>query len=315
MFKKSKKFNKTILIFGAIFLISQFYALAKTNEPQNTTNINNTKSDSIESSQIQDPLKLVQNPRPSEPNTAYNGTTAIIISEEENPKDLILNKKNIPWIDHPSIKGRKFALVPINYREKNSEIDLSNEVKIKVLEGKYKKERIIVSDKSKVSPNKTQQERIAKERDEAMKIYAKFTPQRLWSEPFMLPMSSKITSHFGNARVYNDGEVKSFHGGTDFRAVVGTPIYATNDGIVELAKDRFLAGKSVLINHGNGLFTQYYHCSEILVQKGQKVQKGQIIAKSGASGRVSGPHLHFGVLLHGAQVDPLDFINAVNSLF
>ncbi|RAX52964.1 hypothetical protein CCY98_03165 [Helicobacter sp. 11-8110] len=125
-------------------------------------------------------------------------------------------------------------------------------------------------------------------------------------------MKSKITSEFGNARVFNQ-EVKSYHSGTDFRAAIGTPIYASNSGKVVIAKDRFLAGKSVVIDHGEGIFSMYYHCSEIKVKEGTRVKQGELIALSGNTGRVSGPHLHFGILVRGAQVDPIDFIAKINA--
>ncbi|HEF3953264.1 TPA: M23 family metallopeptidase, partial [Campylobacter jejuni] len=103
--------------------------------------------------------------------------------------------------------------------------------------------------------------------------------------------------------------------GTDFRAATGTPIYAANSGIVKIAKDRYFAGNSVVIDHGFGIYSQYYHLSKIDVKVGQKIKKGELIGLSGASGRVSGPHLHFGILAGGKQVDPLDFVSKFNAIF
>jgi len=80
-------------------------------------------------------------------------------------------------------------------------------------------------------------------------------------------------------------------------------------------QDRFLSGKSVVIDHGNGLFSVYFHLSEFSVKKGEKVKQGQIIAKSGDTGRVSGAHLHFGIVIDGTNVDAMDFIRQVNDLF
>ena len=133
-----------------------------------------------------------------------------------------------------------------------------------------------------------------------------------YGESVLKKLSKTLTSEFGNARVFNQ-EVKSYHSGTDFRAAIGTPIYASNSGKVVIAKDRFLAGKSVVIDHGEGIFSMYYHCSEIKVKEGTRVKQGELIALSGNTGRVSGPHLHFGILVRGAQVDPIDFIAKINA--
>jgi len=126
-----------------------------------------------------------------------------------------------------------------------------------------------------------------------------------------MPMNSKITSEFGNARVFN-GSLKSYHSGTDFRAKVGTPIKSVNDGKVVLVKDRFYSGGSVIVDHGEGVYTCYYHMSKFDVKKGDMVKKGQQLGLSGVSGRVTGPHLHFSARVSGVQVDPLQFINLVN---
>ena len=89
---------------------------------------------------------------------------------------------------------------------------------------------------------------------------------------------------------------------------------AANDGVVAIAKDRYYAGGSVVIDHGEGIYTQYYHLSALNVKVGQSVKKGDIIALSGASGRVSGPHLHFGVIAGGVQVNPLNFVKKINEI-
>ena len=93
---------------------------------------------------------------------------------------------------------------------------------------------------------------------------------------------------------------------------MGTPIKVSNDGVVKLAKNRFFAGGSIIIDHGEGIFSVYYHLSKFLVKKGQKVKRGQIIALSGKSGRVTGPHLHFGIVLQNSSVEPLKFVSLMN---
>lgn len=241
------------------------------------------------------------------------GTTYIATTKEQNPAPLLLGKRKIAWVAHPADSTQKIAILTIPYREKSQIFQASKTIQVRVIEGDYPKEIINVAP-SHAKPNKQNQQRIERERKEAQQIYARYEPKRYWDSPFALPMNSAITSPYGSARVFN-GEIASYHSGTDFRAPIGTPIRASNDGVVVIAKERFLAGGSVVIDHGQGIFSMYYHCSELKVSVGDAVKKGDLIALSGNSGRVSGPHLHFGFLVHGASVDPLDFIAKIHMLF
>ena len=213
---------------------------------------------------------------------------------------------------YPYTAVGSLAIFPIDYHAKGKRtifID-GRRVTLTILPKNYPKERIRVA-KSKVRPPKKLLKRIAAEYEEAAKIYATTTPVSYITKPFILPLASPITSGYGNARVFN-GVLKSFHSGTDFKAKVGTPVKAINDGKVVLVKDRYYAGGSVIIDHGKGIYSCYYHLSKFLVKKGEKVKRGQIIAKSGESGRVSGPHLHLSIKIKGISVDPLQFIDAFN---
>ena len=169
--------------------------------------------------------------------------------------------------------------------------------------------------KSKVNPtSKAVKKRTAQEYAEAMKIYGHATAKNYVSSAYIVPLQSKITSAFGKARVYND-TLKGYHSGTDFRAKMGTPIIASNDGKVVLAKKRFYAGNSIIIDHGEGIYTCYYHLSKFKVKVGEMVKKGQVIGLSGATGRITGPHLHFSARVGGVQVDPLQLIKLLNKNF
>jgi len=183
-------------------------------------------------------------------------------------------------------------------------------ITLKILKFPYKKEILQVAPE-KINPPKSAQNRIKAEIKEIKKIYDDFEPKLLIDGPFIQPLNSKITSAYGTARIYNN-ELKSFHSGTDFRARSGTKIQASNAGIVRIAKDLYYCGNGVIIDHGAGIYTQYCHLSKILVKNGEHIKKGQIIALSGASGRVNGPHLHFGVFANGAYIDPLRFIKNFN---
>jgi len=239
-----------------------------------------------------------------------------------NYEKLVIGKRSYSIFTHQSDESKMYALIPISYYQKpcDKKIEIvyfengKKNIKtffLKVEDGKYKKEKIQVQ-KSKVNPkSKEVKKRIAKEYKEAMDIYGTVTKQNYVSSKFIVPMQSKITSDFGKARVYND-TLNGYHSGTDFRAKVGTPIMASNAGVVILAKKRFYAGGTVIIDHGQGIYTCYYHMSKFSVKKGDKVLKSQILGLSGDTGRVTGPHLHFSVRVGGLQVDPLQFITLVN---
>lgn len=247
-----------------------------------------------------------------------NGTTTILTLDQETQK-VLHKKKEIPLLRHPTNPIKKIALIPIAYRQKeviellHVKPDTTEVIRLNVKQGEYKKEKLTV-DTKKVKPPKKVQKRIASEYHEAMKIYRTTTDERYWSDPFTLPMKSKITSLYGTARVFNE-TLKSFHSGTDFRAAVGTKVNAVNDGVVVLAKDRYYAGGSVLLDHGEGVYSCYYHLSGIPVKIGQQIKQGELIGLSGQSGRVTGPHLHFAFMVQGVQVDPLDFMTKINRLF
>jgi len=132
------------------------------------------------------------------------------------------------------------------------------------------------------------------------------TPQ-LWTQPFERPRTTRITSTFGSGRVFN-GRVGSSHGGVDFSGKVGEPVRAANRGVVAIVDSFFLAGNVVYIDHGAGVVTGYFHLSATSVAVGDTVQRGQEIGLVGATGRVTGPHLHWSARYGSLTVDPLDLI-------
>jgi murein DD-endopeptidase MepM/ murein hydrolase activator NlpD len=146
------------------------------------------------------------------------------------------------------------------------------------------------------------------EGQETADIYATLTPEMYWSEPFVAPIPTvKDGRNFGHRRVFN-GQPRAPHSGADLRATTGTPVYAANRGRVVLAKNLFYSGNSVFIDHGLGLYTTYLHFSEIKVAEGAIVERGELIGLAGATGRVTGPHLHWGVRIVDARVDPFSLL-------
>jgi len=214
-----------------------------------------------------------------------------------------------------------YVLVPISYYETPKQVDIkvnyrdyakskSKIITVNVIKGNYKQEKIYV-EKSKVKLNKKDKKRAAKEYKAATDIYNTITPKLYINKKFIMPLNSKITSSFGNARVYN-GSLNGYHSGTDFRAKVGTPLINSNDGVVVLVQDRFYSGGSVIIDHGHGIYLCYYHMSKFSVKVGDRLKQGDVIGLSGVSGRVTGPHLHFSARVGGIQVDPLQVIDLLN---
>jgi murein DD-endopeptidase MepM/ murein hydrolase activator NlpD len=150
-------------------------------------------------------------------------------------------------------------------------------------------------------------ERIRREQERLNGIFAASIPARLWEGPFIQPVSGSITSPFGFRRIVN-GIARAPHTGTDLRAALGTEVAAANHGRVALLGDFFFGGKSLVLDHGAGLFTMYFHLAEFKAREGTIVRKGEIIALSGMSGRVTGPHLHWGARINSARIDPFELM-------
>jgi len=130
----------------------------------------------------------------------------------------------------------------------------------------------------------------------------------LWRGNFQFPLAG-ITqgTNFGKRRVLN-GQARPPHTGADFPAVTGTPVHATQSGRVALAEELFFSGNTVILDHGLGVYSLYGHLSAIGVESGESVKAGEIIGKVGATGRVTGPHLHWGVTVNKARVNPAQLV-------
>ncbi len=166
----------------------------------------------------------------------------------------------------------------------------------------YPTEELKVEEKY-VAPPKAALERIAREKARVAKLWALATPRR-FALPLAAPLAALPTAgRFGSRRIFNQ-EPRSPHSGADFSARTGTAVFAPADGTVALAEEQYFAGNAIFIDHGGGLISMAFHLSELGVVNGDAVTKGQPIGKVGATGRVTGPHLHFAFRWHGARVDP-----------
>ena len=179
---------------------------------------------------------------------------------------------------------------------------------IMLKERQYPQEKLTVSPKM-VNPPKKELKRIQAESKAIGAALRTMTTARRWTTPPQPPLSNiTLTSHYGFQRVYN-GVPRSGHNGADIRAATGTKVLAPFAGTVILTGFHYYAGGSVYIDSGNGVITAFFHLNEINVKKGDKVAKGQVVARSGSTGRVTGPHLHYSLILGGQFVDPIPLLS------
>lgn len=146
--------------------------------------------------------------------------------------------------------------------------------------------------------------RVEEESKQLRTVYQTLTPERLWRGRFTKPVgTSDQGTGFGARRVIN-GQPRAPHAGVDYSADPGTPVVAANAGRVALVAEHFFSGRLVVLDHGLGLFTLYFHLERVDVQEGERVERGQVIGAVGVTGRATGPHLHFAAHLRQARIDP-----------
>ena len=181
-------------------------------------------------------------------------------------------------------------------------------VRVGTASGNYPVERLRVAPAFGRRPDSATAARIARESRRAVDVatQAHQTP-RLWRGPFATPREARITSGFGGGREYN-GAITSRHMGTDYAGATGAPVRAANRGVVRIVDAFFYGGNVVYLDHGAGLSSAYLHLSQQLVATGDTVERGQVIGRVGATGRVTGPHLHFIVRYGAVTVDPLSLL-------
>ena len=167
----------------------------------------------------------------------------------------------------------------------------------------YPTQHITIKNKRKVNPNKLDMTRINKESARIKSALRHWTDKAELPLQFAWPIEGRVSGLFGRRRVFN-GQARRPHSGMDIAAPTGTEIHAPAEGIVRGTGDYFFNGKTVFIDHGQGLVTMFCHLDRIDVQDGQIIEQGNVIGTVGATGRVTGPHLHLGVSLNDARVEP-----------
>ncbi|HEY2091881.1 MAG TPA: M23 family metallopeptidase [Thermoanaerobaculia bacterium] len=180
------------------------------------------------------------------------------------------------------------------------------EIAIDVEAKKYPTQPLKVAGKF-VELSKPDLDRSKREAAEIDAIYERITSDIVPDEPFTDPIPGETGTNFGSRRIFN-GEPRAPHSGADLHAAAGTPVRATNRGRVVIAKNLFFTGNTVLLDHGLGIYSLYAHLSRIDVHPGETVKNGQLLGLSGATGRVTAPHLHWGMRVQGARVDPFSLV-------
>ncbi|MDR2400118.1 MAG: M23 family metallopeptidase [Deferribacteraceae bacterium] len=204
-------------------------------------------------------------------------------------------------------------LIPVEYG-KSGDFELSvraegcEEAKqvITVSEYSYERENLTVDPKY-VTISQETLEQIRYEQGIISSVLSIISAERRWRIPLARPRNSPLRSPFGVLRVFN-GEPRSRHSGLDFAGAVGSEVKAVENGTVTAAGDFYFGGKCVIIDHGLGLSSIYMHLSEIAASVGDEVERGAVIGKVGATGRVTGPHLHLGISVFGMVIDPLPLL-------
>lgn len=167
----------------------------------------------------------------------------------------------------------------------------------------YPEQHLTVA-KRYVTPSPANLERIRREQAEVKRLLTSSPAPRHYDLPFLRPVPGGVSSAFGLRRFLN-GEPRAPHGGVDLRAAQGSPVLACADGTVVLVAAHYFAGNSIYVDHGEGVLSMYFHLSRMDVTPGQTVTRGQVLGAVGATGRVTGPHLHWGVSVLGQKIDPL----------
>ena len=209
--------------------------------------------------------------------------------------------------------GEFGALVGIDMTDTPETADLKTEIKyldgvrkrvfhVTIAQEDFREQRMTLP-KDQVDPDAAALKRIDLEKEKVKAVLAGFTPERLWGAGFLVPVEGTVTGAFGSKRILN-GQPRNQHNGEDIAASLGTPVKATNDGVVRMVDEHFFSGKGIILDHGLGLFTMYFHLDSTAVKEGARVKRGDVIGTVGQSGRATGPHLHWGAWLNGSRVNP-----------
>lgn len=245
-------------------------------------------------------------------NHAVNGGVTIIPLDIKQRPEAYFNGKQITVV--PSPNPNQWLLVvgiPLDNDKEIQNIEIKKPLKaivpFHVSKKQYKTQYLTIQNKRKVDPYAKDRARINSEKATLKKIFAQRSDKNPFSKSFAAPSYGPISSLFGLSRVYNN-KPRNPHSGLDIASPSGTPVRAAEDGTVVETGNYFFTGNTVIVDHGQGVFSLYAHLSKIDAKKGSKVTQGTVIGKVGQTGRVTGPHLHWSMIMNETLVDPLLFV-------
>jgi len=255
------------------------------------------------------PVSATTTPTTAIPTAVPGGVLAVPVEPGSSVK---FGKADVLVEDDLAVLGLGMKTKPGNYNlTVTSPAGFDYELEFKVVFKQYPEQHLTIKNDRKVNPYAEDMDRIKSEAVAQRKQYALRTEPLGALRPFIQPTQGVVSSPFGRRRVLN-GQPRNPHSGLDIAAPTGTPIVAPAPGTVSMTGDLFFNGNSVFVDHGNGLITMTCHMSEISVAEGDTVERGELLGLVGATGRVTGPHLHWNVSLNGVRVDPVQAMAALS---
>ena len=239
------------------------------------------------------------------------GMVVINLNHDERPMAWY-DEKQVMVIGHPG-HWKAIVGIPLDVETGRHQINIKNSdghssYDFNVKDKEYQSQYLTVQNKRHVNPDRMELERIHREQDKIQKAKANWRDIDNVSFKFSQPVAGTISSQFGLRRFFN-GEARHPHSGLDIAAAEGSPVHVPANGRVINTGLYFFNGNSVFIDHGQGLITMYCHLSKIDVEEGQAIKQGEVLGKVGKTGRVTGAHLHWSVILNQTMIDPALFIN------
>jgi len=229
-------------------------------------------------------------PAAQAPSARFDGKPVLVVKEQDNWLAIV----GLPLTQKPGVASLSEGTRTLSFN---------------VSSKKYPEQHITLKNKRQVNPDPADLKRIDRELAEQIKAYRSFSPTLPSNLMLDKPVSGPLSSKFGVRRFFN-GEERNPHAGLDFAVPAGTPIKTPANGTVILVGDYFFNGQTVFVDHGQGFISMFCHMSKIDVKPGQALRRGEVVGRVGATGRATGPHMHWNVSLNDARVDPAIFIGA-----
>ena len=236
------------------------------------------------------------------------GVVIIALGQQQQPKPRVSFQQKPVMVITANGQWQAVLGIPLDASPGSHRVEVSRGAELstalfEVTDKHYPTQYITIKDSRKVNPDPYDMERINRETAQIDAALQYWTDKEEVPLDFVWPIAGKVSGLFGRRRVFN-GEPRKPHSGMDIAAPTGTNIIAPAEGVIRATGNYFFNGNTVFIDHGQGLVTMYCHLSRIDVEPGQLIQQGEVIGAVGATGRVTGPHLHFGVSLNDERVEP-----------